>query len=74
MRYYFIVFIFKVKEGDELHTYLLLDFLNVLFEALLADNPDEFNQLLLRYIASYTRHYYYYLGLILILIKVTVFS
>jgi len=52
----------KVKEGDELHTYLLLDFLNVLFEALLADNPDEFNQLLLSYraeakkIAKHSRH------------------
>jgi len=33
----------KVESRDEIHTYLLLDFLNLLFEALLSDNPVAFN-------------------------------
>jgi len=39
----------KVKRGDEVHTYLLLDFLNLLFEALLCDNPSAFNKLVKRF-------------------------
>jgi len=39
----------KVENDDDVHTYLLLDFLNLLFDALFSDNRSAFNKLVNRF-------------------------